>query len=52
VFVGYVSGVMHKLLYSLDVVVWLYALNGIMVATDMCIYGRNVRLNSRPRAAQ
>jgi len=37
VFVGYVSGVIHKLLYSRDPVVFLYALNGAMVFGDLLL---------------
>jgi len=46
VFIGYVAGVTHKLLYSLDPVVALYALNGLMVATDLALYARNRRLDA------
>ena len=41
VFVGYVSGCVHKCLYDLDPVIWLYALNAIMVFVDICLYARN-----------
>jgi hypothetical protein len=47
VLVGYVSGCVHKLLYSFDGVVYLYAANGIMVSVDMVIYARNQRLARR-----
>ena len=39
VFVGYVSGVTHKLLNAPgDPVIWLYVFNAAMVATDWCLY--------------
>jgi lipopolysaccharide export LptBFGC system permease protein LptF len=45
VFVGYVAGVIHKLLYSMDPVIALYALNGVMVALDVALYYRNAALS-------
>ena len=44
VLAGYVSGVLHKLLYSFDKVIYLYMLNGLMVLTDIVLYYRNRRL--------
>ena len=41
VFVGYASGVVHKLLHSRDPVIFLYALNFIMVGIDIGLYVRN-----------
>ncbi len=38
--VGYLSGILHKLLFSLDWVIALYALNLLMVATDLFLYYR------------
>jgi hypothetical protein len=35
---GYLSGVIHKLMYSLDWIIILYAMNMIMVATDLALY--------------
>ena len=52
IFVGYIAGVLHKLFYAYDAVIYLYALNGVMVAIDMAIYFRNERLaKSGKRAA-
>lgn len=45
VMVGYVSGMIHKLLYSNDVVMYLYLLNLAMVAIDTGLYFRNKRLD-------
>jgi hypothetical protein len=45
--VGYVSGVIHKILYNFDPVTWLYALNGVMVSIDIALFYRNKRLVSR-----
>jgi hypothetical protein len=44
VLAGYVSGVLHKLLYSFDKVIYLYMLNGLMVLTDIVLYYRNRQL--------
>ena len=35
---GYVCGFIHKILYSLDWIIVLYALNFIMVAIDLTLY--------------
>ncbi len=39
--VGYIAGVLHKFLYSFDMIVWLYIMNLIMVAADLLLYARN-----------
>lgn len=41
--VGYISGMIHKVLYSRDIVLYLYALNFVLVLTDMVLYWRNAR---------
>lgn len=41
VFVGYAAGILHKLVFHLDLVVFLYALNALMVAVDIALYLRN-----------
>jgi len=43
---GYVSGMLHKLLYSLDFIIILYALNFLMVGIDLILYVRNKRIES------
>jgi hypothetical protein len=45
VLVGYVAGVLHKILHSFDNVIYLYILNGLMVIADIGLYYRNYRLN-------
>ena len=47
IFIGYVAGSLHKFLYNFDIVFYLYVLNGAMVAIDMALYLRNVRLAKR-----
>ncbi|RCX17614.1 hypothetical protein DFR58_107161 [Anaerobacterium chartisolvens] len=44
VITGYVSGIIHKLLYSFDMVIFLYILNVLMVSADAALYFRNKRL--------
>lgn len=44
VFIGYISGIVHKTLYSRDFVIVLYAVNALMVAIDIALYIRNKRL--------
>ena len=40
---GYLSGIVHKLLFSPDWVTGLYALNLTMVLTDLVLYTRYAR---------
>ena len=37
IFLGYVSGTIHKLLYSMDWVISLYIINGLFVLTDLVL---------------
>ena len=39
--IGYLAGLAHKILYSLDLVTYLYALNFTMVSLDIALYLRN-----------
>lgn len=41
---GYISGIIHKLIYNYDAVIFLYILNIIMVSIDISLYYRNKRL--------
>ena len=41
---GYVSGLAHKMVYSLDWVTVFYAINLVLVLTDLLIYYRYSRL--------
>ncbi len=45
VMIGYLSGILHKMFYSYDPVIYLYALNFIMVGTDTILWFRNGRLD-------
>mgnify|MGYP001805824485 CR=1 FL=1 len=38
ILLGYVFGIIHKLMYNLDYVIWLYILNGLLVFADMALW--------------
>ncbi len=40
ILLGYLSGITHKIVYSADAVVALYAFNCLLVATDLALYYR------------
>lgn len=44
--IGYIAGIIHKLLYNRDGVVFLYILNFLMVSTDIVLYYRNKRFQA------
>ena len=44
---GYVSGILHKILYSPDIVLVLYILNFLMVSADTALWFRNRRMEKR-----
>ena len=48
IFVGYVLGVIHKVLYARDFVLAVYVLNLLMVSADIVLYSIN---RKRERAA-
>ncbi len=48
---AYLCGLIHKLFYNFDAVIWLYAANLIMVFIDLMLMIRNRRLD-KARAAK
>ena len=38
IILGYIFGIVHKLAHNNDVVIYLYAFNALMVATDLILY--------------
>lgn len=44
ILLGYLFGMSHKIVNNLDFVVFLYALNFLMVFTDLMLYYRNKKL--------
>lgn len=50
IFFGYISGTLHKIFYNYDPVIYLYIMNGIMVAIDLILYFRNRRMDRSGQA--
>lgn len=46
VIVGYIAGILHKLFYSYDFVIFLYILNMLMVSIDLALFIRNRKYES------
>lgn len=38
IILGYILGMLHKVFYNPDIVIWLYLLNGILVSADAVLY--------------
>lgn len=51
IIIGYICGIIHKILYSNNIVLYLYILNLLMVSFDTVLYFRNKKLD-RQRAQQ
>ena len=49
--VGYIAGILHKLFYSYNAVIFLYILNTLMVSTDIVLYYRNKGIMTREQKA-
>jgi hypothetical protein len=47
VIIGYLSGVIHKIFYSMDWVLYLYILNMVMVVFDMLLYFKYSETNGK-----
>lgn len=47
VWIGYLAGIIHKALYSRDMVIFMYALNMTMVTADALLYLRNRALEKK-----
>lgn len=43
---GYIAGILHKIYFSYDSVIFLYMLNMLFVGIDMLLYWRNLRISS------
>ena len=50
ILVGYMAGIINKILYSPDIVLALYIINLIMVTIDTVLYYRNVRIEKAQAA--
>ena len=47
ILIGYIAGVVHKLLNSYDFVIYLYVLNTLMVSLDIILYLRNKNIERK-----
>jgi len=45
--IGYIFGIINKVLYNHDLVLVLYIINLLLVSVDICLYFRNRRLESK-----
>jgi hypothetical protein len=45
IIIGYICGIIHKILYSNNIVLYLYILNLLMVSFDTVLYFRNKKLD-------
>lgn len=50
ILLGYICGIIHKIVYSRDVVLFLYILNFVMVSIDTVLYFRNKKLDEQRSA--
>lgn len=49
---AYLCGVIHKVFYNFDAVIWLYIANFVMVLIDLMLMIRNRKLDAARAAAQ
>lgn len=49
IWLGYVFGILNKVLGQTDWVIWLYCLNLLMVSLDAALFVRNSRLKRKQR---
>ena len=47
ILIGYIAGALHKFFYNFDGVIYLYILNGFMVAIDILLYLKNRKAEPR-----
>lgn len=52
IWVGYVAGIAHKLIYSRDVVLWVYVFNLTMVSLDLVLFMMNRAAENRPAVSE
>ncbi len=51
IFIGYATGIVNKVLFHLDYVVWFYSLNATMVLIDISLWLRNRRIERMEASA-
>jgi len=37
ILIGYICGIIHKIYYNMDIVIWLYFLNFVMISADLIL---------------
>lgn len=47
ILIGYIFGILHKILYSFDFVIYAYIFNFIMVSVDVALYFYNRSLEKK-----
>jgi hypothetical protein len=52
IIIGYACGIVHKILFAYDWIIFLYALNMTMVAVDLALYVRYSRGEAECTAAR
>lgn len=52
VIIGYIAGILNKIFYSYDNVIYLYILNLLMVSADTLLYFRNNRIADKEKASE
>ena len=50
IIIGYLCGIIHKILHSNDIVMYLYILNMLMVSTDLAFWFRNRHYEKKEEA--
>lgn len=45
IMLGYICGIIHKVLNNYDIVTYLYAFNLLIVSTDLCLYFYYIKKN-------
>lgn len=50
VIIGYLGGITHKILYSRDIVIYLYVLNTLLVSADLMLCLKYARRTATPVA--
>jgi hypothetical protein len=45
--IGYIFGIVNKIIYNHDIVLVLYILNFLMVSVDICLFFWNRRIEAR-----
>jgi len=37
ILIGYICGIIHKIFYNMDIVIWLYFINFVMISADLIL---------------